>query len=433
MGKSAGRAAGRYGDTPDNSGGLPSDRDASKMRRQLTEGRIVGCGAAVVAGHVCLDIIPSLRGAMPSPGGLAVCGPATISTGGAVSNVGIALAKLGTRTRLAARVGDDTFGRNIVAILKAASSNLDVGIVPVPGEISSYSVVINPLGIDRSFLHCPGANDSFDAGDVPDSLMDGATLLHFGYPPLMSRMRADGGAECIRLFRRARAAGLTVTLDMARPDPASPSGRIDWRAWLTRVLPETDVFLPSMDELLFMLDRPRFEALEARPGGLPDVLYDPDLASRLAGEILDMGAAAAVVKLGAAGLYLRSASDPARISSAGAAFPRDGRWAGREIYAPCFRVEVTGTTGSGDCTIAGFLAALMRCETPERTVEFAVAVGACCVEAPDATGGVRGWDETWARIAAGWKRRDPAPGFAGWRDFEGLRIGPRDAGGKGHG
>ncbi|MCX7806774.1 MAG: PfkB family carbohydrate kinase, partial [Planctomycetota bacterium] len=328
-------------------------------------------------------------------------------------------------------VGDDAFGWNIIAILKAASPNLDVGMVPVRGEVSSYSVVINPPGIDRSFLHCPGANDSFGAEDVPDALLEGAALLHFGYPPLMTRIREDGGAECARLFRRARAAGLTVTLDMARPDPASPGGRTDWRAWLARVLPETDVFLPSIDELLFMLDRPRFETLEAQSGGMPDGLYDPGLVAQLAGEILDMGAAAAVIKLGAAGLYLRTTPDPARLSRAGAAFPRDARWVGRELYAPCFSVEVAGTTGSGDCTIAGFLAALMRGRTPGESVEFAVAAGACCVEAPDATGGVRGWDETRARIAAGWQRRDPAPGFAGWRDIGGLRVGPCDGGDRG--
>jgi sugar/nucleoside kinase (ribokinase family) len=383
----------------------------------------------VVAGHVCLDIIPELGGAAPGPGALAVCGPAALSTGGAVSNTGLALARLGVPARLAGKIGDDLFGRNVVALLGAAGRELAAGMVPVPGEVTSYSVVLSPPGQDRSFLHCPGANDTFGADDVPEELLAGAALLHFGYPPLMRRMYADGGAECARLFRRARAAGLTATLDMARPDPASPAGRVDWRAWLERVLPEVDVFLPSVDELLFMLDRPRFEELESRPGGLVAAL-DGELLAALAGEILKMGAAVAVVKLGAAGLYLRSSADRKRLSRAGRAAPTGEAWVGRELYAPCFAVEVAGTTGSGDCTIAGFLAALLRGLAPEAALESAVAVGACSVEVADAAGGVRGWDETRARIAGGWPRRAPATGFAGWRPCGGVLAGPNDGGGK---
>jgi sugar/nucleoside kinase (ribokinase family) len=386
-------------------------------------------GTAVVAGHVCLDIIPELRGGAPGPGALAVCGPAALSTGGAVSNTGLALAKLGVPTRLAGKIGDDLFGRNVVALLGAAGRELAAGMVPAPGEVTSYSVVLSPPGQDRSFLHCPGANDTFGADDVPEELLAGAALLHFGYPPLMRRMCADGGAECAKLLRRVRAAGLTASLDMARPDPASPAGRVDWRAWLARVLPEVDIFLPSVDELLFMLDRPRFEELESRPGGLVAAL-DGELLAALAGEILALGVAVAVVKLGAAGLYLRSSADRARLAHAGRAAPRGDEWAGRELYAPCFAVEVAGTTGSGDCTIAGFLAGLLRGLAPEETLESAVAVGACSVEVADATGGVRGWDRTRARIAAGWPRRAPAPGLAGWRPRGGVLAGPSDGGGR---
>ena len=36
-----------------------------------------------------------------------------------------------------------------------------------PGEDSSYTLVINPPGIDRIFIHCPGANDTFGAADIP--------------------------------------------------------------------------------------------------------------------------------------------------------------------------------------------------------------------------------------------------------------------------
>ena len=61
-----------------------------------------------------------------------------------------------------------------------------------------------------------------------------------------------------------------------------------------------------------------------------------------------------------------------------------------------------GTTGAGDATIAGFLTALLRDVPPERALAIAAAVGACNVEAADAVSGVRSWEETLARIDAGW-------------------------------
>jgi hypothetical protein len=56
---------------------------------------------AVVAGHICLDVIPDLATSQDGfeqrfrPGHLVEVGPAAIATGGAVSNTGLALHKLG--------------------------------------------------------------------------------------------------------------------------------------------------------------------------------------------------------------------------------------------------------------------------------------------------------------------------------------------------
>ncbi len=63
------------------------------------------CG---VAGHICLDIIPDLLGqidfvSMLQPGHLLNIGQAVMVPGGAVSNTGLALHKLGIETRLIAK------------------------------------------------------------------------------------------------------------------------------------------------------------------------------------------------------------------------------------------------------------------------------------------------------------------------------------------
>ena len=82
-------------------------------------------------------------------------------------------------------------------------------------------------------------------------------------------------------------------------------------------------------------------------------------------------------------------------------------WRGAEVYAPCFEPDViAGTTGSGDATIAGLLAALLRGADPLAAATAATAVGACSVEAPDATSGIPSWEQVAARIASGWRRRD---------------------------
>jgi len=92
-------------------------------------------------------------------------------------------------------------------------------------------------------------------------------------------------------------------------------------------------------------------------------------------------------------------------------------WLSLEELAPCFRASrVAGTTGSGDCTIAGLLAALLRREDPVTVATCATAVGACSVEAPDATSGVPPWADVAERLAAGWPRLPITPGLAAaWR------------------
>ena len=101
-------------------------------------------------------------------------------------------------------------------------------------------------------------------------------------------------------------------------------------------------------------------------------------------------------------------------------------WSGRELWAPCFEVTVNGTVGAGDATIAGFLAGLLKGETIERSLTSAVAVGACCVETPDATSGIRAWEATQERIASGWERLSDGPEDDAWTFRGGLWYGPDD-------
>ncbi|WP_276614178.1 carbohydrate kinase family protein [Paenibacillus favisporus] len=162
----------------------------------------------VVAGHICLDVIPEISGLANGlgdllvPGRLTAIGPALMSTGGAVSNTGLALHRLGFAVQLMGKVGDDLFGKAILDGLSEYSSALKEGMILTPGEISSYTVVISPPGVDRVFLHATGANDTFCAEDIQTDLLEGTKLFHFGYPPLMRRMFENNGKELVRLLSK---------------------------------------------------------------------------------------------------------------------------------------------------------------------------------------------------------------------------------------
>jgi sugar/nucleoside kinase (ribokinase family) len=155
-------------------------------------------------------------------------------------------------------------------------------------------------------------------------------------------------------------------------------------------------------------------------------LITPELLSDLAQELSEMGARIVGLKLGYLGMYLRT-GNPHLIQSMGRACPLNpAAWTSKELWAPCFKVVVAGTTGSGDATIAGFLAALLRDLSIEESLRMAVAVGACNVEAVDALSGIRSWETTRARVASGWEQQILDLDCPGWKldEADGLWRGP---------
>jgi sugar/nucleoside kinase (ribokinase family) len=395
----------------------------------------------IVAGHICLDIIPlfshmplgfSSSPADPSPfflpGSLVKVGPAILSTGGPVSNTGLVLHKLGISTTLVAKIGADLFGQAILQIITSMDPSLAQGLVTELGSTTSYTVIISPPGLDRMFLHCPGANDTFGKDDLPYDRLKTFDLLHFGYPPLMKRIYQHNGGELLQIFQWAKAAGLTTSLDMSMPDPLAESGQVNWSLLLQAVLPYTDLFLPSLEETLFMLDRPAFESTRLVGGTSDWITAHPQAISHLGHRLLDMGARIVLLKLGDCGAYLCTA-DQDRLESLGRGHPENTvAWANRELWAPCFRVRVAGTTGSGDSTIAGFISALLRGLSPEGALTAAVATGAHNVEAADALSGITSWYKILARIGTGWERlvQGTPPHDWHWIPQAGLWAAPND-------
>jgi len=381
----------------------------------------------VVAGHVCLDLIPRFHntgaktlGDIMVPGKLVNVGPAAVSSGGPVSNTGIALLKLGIKTGLMGKIGNDFIGSGVRDIFEKwhAAGALTV----VEGEASSYTVVIAPPGIDRVFLHNPGTNDTFGADDVNYDIVAQARLFHFGYPPLMKRMYNDTGAELTEIFRRVKDRGVTTSLDMTLPDPDAESGKVDWDTVLTNTLPYVDIAPLSAEESLYMLNRKRFDQLRDAAGhGDPLPVYEPADFLWLGRELLERGAAVVLLKCGARGVVLFTA-DATRLAAMGPGAPADpDAWANQVVWCEAFEVkEIASAAGSGDSAIAGFLAAVLYGLGPVEAVKAACSTGCQNLRELDAVSGVHAWEETLAMIP-GWPREEQQPGD-GWRFDEALEV-----------
>lgn len=366
----------------------------------------------IVAGHICLDITPvfperrvNQLSDLLQPGKLIRMHEADVHTGGAVANTGLAMKILGMDVRLMGKIGNDAFGDMVLHILRKYQA--EEGMLVTEGESTSYSVILAMPGIDRIFLHNPGANDTFLAEDIPQEMLEEAALFHFGYPPLMRKMYEDSGEELLKIFRRVKGAGTATSLDMASIDPASEAGQVDWKCILERMLPYVDFFVPSVEELCFMLDKERFAQWQERAKGkdITEILDIEKDIKPLAEQCMELGAKVLLIKCGEPGLYYRAA-DGGILSKIGRkAGLRISEWADREGFERSYVPErILSGTGAGDTSIAAFLTAMLQKYPIETCTQFAAATGASCVESYDALSGLKTFEELDKKIRAGWAK-----------------------------
>ena len=391
---------------------------------------------AVVAGHICLDIIPKFEVSKVGnffelfvPGSLVNMGAVTISTGGPVSNTGLAMHKLGLNVQPMGKIGDDFFGQGVLAVLRGYGVADSMTIVS--GEQTSYTIVIAPGEIDRIFLHHTGANDTFCADDVNYDIVKQAGLFHLGYPPLMRTLYIDNGRELVEIFRRVKDLGVTTSLDMSLPDARSESGRVDWQKILSEVLAYVDIFVPSIEEAAFMLDRKLFDLRKSQAKGADPVrFYRTEDYVRLSTNILGMGAKIMCLKSGVRGLYVRTSSSES-LAAMGTSAPADlDLWSERELWGSSFAIsEIGSATGSGDACIAGFITAYLRGFSPEDSVQTANILGWQNVRGLDALSTIQNWPETLEMLAdKTLKHNDPELKENSWRYSQQSRLyyGPND-------
>lgn len=369
---------------------------------------------AIVAGHICLDITPVFKTdsvqsieSILQPGKLVEMGNAQVSTGGAVANTGLAMKKLGADVSLMGKVGKDAFGDMILNILDKYDAK--DGMIRLDGESSSYSIVLALPGIDRMFLHCPGANNTYTSDDINEKDLNDACLFHFGYPPIMKSMYINDGEELIKLLKKVKDSGCAISLDLAAVDPNSEAGKADWKLILSKVLPLVDFFVPSIEELCFMLDRDLYNNWQERAKGkdITEILdLDKDIRP-LGNKCMELGVKVLLLKCGKPGLYYRSANKEELSSITNKLELNVDAWAQKEGFEKSFKPnKVLSATGAGDTSIAAFLTAMLNGESIEKSVELASATGACCVETYDALSGLCDLDSIKNRIKKGWGKNN---------------------------
>jgi sugar/nucleoside kinase (ribokinase family) len=276
--------------------------------------------------------------------------PIGLTTGGIVSNSGIALA-LGMRTAAFSYVGRDEWAPIIRRKYEAEGLDASHLLTHPTGATSTTAVLIDPSG-ERTFAHCVGAPREMNGRTFLDhmALFRTSRMALLGYYSLMPNLEPDLPA----VLEGLRQAGCQTALDAA-----GDGGTMEP---LDKLLPHLDVYVPSHNEA-------EHQTGEKDPKKIIDVY-------RRCGAPGVLG-----VKLGARGALL---SDKA------------GRYIEVEPVAP--PGQVVDTTGAGDSFYAGLITGLLRGMSLADAGRLGAATGACCVTALGATAGLRDYNET-ARLA----------------------------------
>jgi sugar/nucleoside kinase (ribokinase family) len=277
----------------------------------------------LVVGEINVDLILQGYREFPTPGREVLVDDFSMVLGSASAICAMGLARLETPVAFLGRVGDDPWGRFCLEAM--GSRGIDVSPVVVDPHLKTGVTVSITSPRDRALVSFLGSIAALTADDVPDEALQGFHHLHVSSYYLQERLRPG----CRALFARARALGLTASLDPGF-DPSET-----WAPDILETLLETDVFLPNEVELR----------------GLSGT-DDPVAGLRR----LDNGHTRIVAKLGGDGAM---------------ALEKD-----RVVHVPAIPVATVDTTGAGDSFNAGFLHAWLQGDATIDCLRLGAACGA---------------------------------------------------------
>ncbi|WEV30042.1 ribokinase [Streptomyces sp. 71268] len=283
----------------------------------------------VVVGSANADLVIGVR-RRPAAGETVLGSDLATYPGGKGGNQAVAAARLGARTALLARVGDDAHGRLLLDTQRAAG--VDTGAVLVGGAPTGVALItVDPSG-DNSIVVSPGAN----ARLTPTDIEAAAPLLAAAR---VVSLQLEIPLETVAAAVRAVGPGTRVVLNPSPPAPLPPD-----------VLAACDPLVVNEHEARSLLD--------GDPAGAGD---DP---AAWAAALLGRGSRSVVITLGPAGAL---------------AADRRGR-----TRVPGVPVDAVDTTGAGDAFTGALAWRLGAGDDLATAVRYAVRVGAAAVTRPGA-------------------------------------------------
>lgn len=318
-----------------------------------------------VAGNMIVDILYPITG-IPKPGELTtITDGISRSSGGALCNVIVDLARLDPDLPLTAlgRLGTDAEGDFVLEKLRV-HTNIDASHVRREGLTSFTAVMADTVTKQRTFFHYRGANARFCEADIDWDSVD-AKILHIGYILLLDALdEPDGeyGTKLARLLYTAQKRGIRTSIDVV-----SEAGD-RFRRVVPPALRYTDYCVINEVEA---------EASTGVPlRGSDGALLVENLSEALR-RLKELGVSRWVVihspeggfGLDESGGYVALKSLPLQ----------DG--------------YIKGTVGAGDAFCAGVLCGAYHGWTLEKAVELGIAAAACSLSESGATEGVRSVSE----------------------------------------
>lgn len=274
---------------------------------------------------------------------------ARLVVGSSTAIFACAAARLGLRTAIIGKVGNDIFGRFMIDGLNQLRVDT-AGVVVDPDLPTGLSVILS-RGADRAILTFPGTIPALRYSDIAFSIVRAAGHLHLGSYFLLDGLRPD----IPRLFQEARRSGATVSMD-TNFDPAET-----WNGGVREALRHVDIFLPNATEAKSI----------ARKGSTEEAV-----------DVLAECIPLVAVKLGQQGAVGKQSSAPA-IS----------------VAAPA--VDVVDTVGAGDCFDAGVIFGYLNGWDLRRSLDLGVACGCLSTRKAGGTDGQPNLDEAMRFIGIG--------------------------------
>lgn len=318
----------------------------------------------VCSGVSCLDLF--LLGTEPlvTRESLSMVRETQYRAGGATSNTGRALVRLGMPVEYMTVIGDDPNGQIMLDLWQA--DGIDTRYVVRSREIGTALSTL-PVYQDgkRGVYFCPGTNEIMDITNLFGPQQQHLAVLrerlafHIGYPPLMRRLQGNALAE---LLSAVRDTGAMVSLDTT---PVADDTTL--YNMLAPALPVAHMFTPNIEEASQVAGQ--FTRLAARAHDaaqqagasrdIEDIITLEEL--RAIGEmLLREGVPIVVITLGPNGAFLCT-GDEAALRTVPVAPADVSGWANQRLYVPAFLVDgPVNTAGAGDTFTAGILTGICK-------------------------------------------------------------------------